>query len=381
MELHCSQADLLKALSIVRRAVAPRSTVAILGNILLEAKAGELRVAATNLAVSAEAWIGATIANEGAITVPARLICDVVAKLLPGRVTLTLTERTQTLSLTAGNFVAKMAGLPAYDFPSTATPADAMPIELDPTLLAQMIDMTAFAATRDQSRQSLTVVQVTIGPRLTLAATDGYRLSMRGAPLDNAVGTHELLIPATSMAELGSLLALADADQPVVAHLTPRANRVTFAISGKDGLLRATLAAQLVDSKYPDYIAIIPKSHTTSVTIQADALLRALQVARLFAKDDSDAVTLTVHPERARLGVAAAASAAGDSQDELEATITGKAVTMMVDVDFLTDLLSRVGDGVVVLEMTQPTRPLVMRVVALGDEYIYVVMPFNREKK
>lgn len=392
MKLHCNQTDLSKALSLVRRAVASRATLAILGNILLEAKGQELRLAATNLQFSIDCWIAADITKEGAITVPARLLAEMVGKLPGGKVSLELSERTQTLQLTCGAFAAKLAGLPAYDFPQSEPLDDPVELgvegtalELDATMLGGMLDTVVLAAARDQSRQNLTCVQVQLGERLKLAATDGFRLSTRAANLEVEAQELELLIPAASMAELGSLLAHADTSasngKPLKLYIPARRNRVSFGITGKDGLLGATLAAQLMDAKYPDYQAIIPKSATTTVTVGAAALLRALQVARLFSKADFDAVTLCADPASKRLIVSAADASMGNSSDALEAEVEGKEITIMLDNGFLIEMLGKLGDTQVLLEMTQPSRPMMLRPThLLRDEFVYVVMPMNRGK-
>ena len=110
MRVSCFQENLSKGLSIVGRAVSSRSTLPVLGNILLEAKDNQLRLAATNLEIGVNCWIGARIEDEGAITVPARLLTEFVNSLPPDTIEMELSVRTQTLHLACGNFDVNIKG-------------------------------------------------------------------------------------------------------------------------------------------------------------------------------------------------------------------------------------------------------------------------------
>src|SRR5687768_14687042 len=121
VRVSCLQENLAKGLSIVGRAVSSRSTLPVLGNILLEAKDNELRLAATNLEIGVNCWIGAKVEDEGSITVPARLLSDFVNNLPPERVDLELAVRTQTLHVHCARYDANMKGIDAADFPIIPT--------------------------------------------------------------------------------------------------------------------------------------------------------------------------------------------------------------------------------------------------------------------
>lgn len=375
MKFTCTQNDLAKGVSLVQRAVASRSTLAVLGNLLLEAKGGELRLAATDLSIAINGWVRADVVEEGAITVPARLLGDLIGKLPTGKVDLTTDPKTLSLHVACGNVRAKIAGIDAEQFPVTLMAREGG-IDLDPKQLGEMIEMVTFVASRDQARQNLTCVQMQFGKRLTLAATDGVRLGVRSAPLFVPAPEQVVLVPATSLAELARILADADTDKPVVC--TGDLRRIVFAVEGKESYLRVELSAQLVDAKYPDYAAIIPKSSTTSVAVESAALLRSLQRAALFAKGDYDAVTLIVEPGGC-LKIGATDAIMGRSDDALDAEIKGKPVTIAVDVSFLIEVLGRLGSTQVVLELTVANRPISLRPFhASPDEFQHIIMPFIR---
>src|SRR5215212_6888008 len=217
MRVSCFQENLAKGLSIVSRAVSSRSTMPVLGNILLEAKGNQLRLAATNREIGINCWIGAKVEDEGAITVPARLLTEFVNSLPPERIDMELTVRTQTLHLNCARYDANMKGIDAYEFPLIPTAGttvgddqesagmvkvtDGMRIELAVTGLRKMIDQVIFAASSDESKPTLTGVEVSFkGERLSMAATDGYRLSVRSVQMSQGMVSGDLtvIVPARS---------------------------------------------------------------------------------------------------------------------------------------------------------------------------------------
>ncbi|MCC6166975.1 MAG: DNA polymerase III subunit beta [Caldilineaceae bacterium] len=401
MRVSCLQENLAKGLSIVGRAVAARSTLPVLGNILLEAKNNELRLAATNLEIGVNCWIGAKVEDEGAITVPARLLSEFVNSLPPERIDMELAVRTQTLHLRCARYDANMKGLDASDFPIIPTAGtggemdeqvevlEGTRIELETSGLRKMIDQVSFAASTDESRPTLTGVEVSFHPeRLTMAATDGYRLSVRSAHLDKPFVQEPItvLVPARSLGELGRIIADADISKPVQVIVTQARNQILFQVWGKEGrgaFHRVELASQLIDARFPDYRAIIPKTHTTRTVVDTASLLKAVRVAQLFARDNANIVRVAVSPgnggkQEGQIRLTATSAEMGDSVNEIDAMVEGTDLEIAFDARFLIDVLSQIDQAQVVLETTQSTRPGTIRPLGMGeDEFLHVVMPMH----
>ena len=184
MKVSCLQENLAKGLGIVGRAVSPRSTLPVLGNVLLATDAGRLKLSATNLEVGINCWIGAKVEEDGAITVPARTLIDLVNALPPERVDMELIVRTQTLNLRAGRSESNIKGIDAQEFPIVPVAEGEGGIPIEPDVLRTAIQQVAFAAATDESRPILTGVLAKFeDSHLTLAAADGFRLSVRTLPL------------------------------------------------------------------------------------------------------------------------------------------------------------------------------------------------------
>ncbi len=401
MRVSCFQENLAKGLSIVSRAVSTRSTLPVLGNILLEAKDNQLRLAATNREIGLNCWIGAKVEDEGAITVPARLLSEFVNSLPPERIDMELAVRTQTLNLSCARYNANMKGIDAYDFPLIPTAGDGQApdanssvidgvrLELAPTGLRRMIEQVIFAASSDESRPILTGVEVKFkDDRLRMAATDGYRLSIRSTELSQGVVSEPLtvIVPAKSLGELARISADADDSKPVQVIVTQARNQILFQLWGKGeegrgAFQRVELVSELIDAKFPPYENIIPKNHTTRTVVDTAALLKAVRVAFLFARDNANIIRLNVVPagdNNGQVRLTATSNEMGDNVNEIDALVEGDELDIAFDARFLIDVLSQIDQPQIVLETTQATRPGALRPVGLGpEEFLHVVMPMH----
>ncbi len=411
VRVSCLQENLAKGLSVVSRAVSSRSTMPVLGNILLEAKDNQLRLAATNREIGINCWIGAKVEDEGAITVPARLLSEFVNSLPPERIDMELAVRTQTLHLTCARYDANMKGIDAYEFPLIPTAGDpskssgeesagmvevrdGVRIELPATGLRKMIDQVIFAASSDESKPTLTGVEVSFkGDRLSMAATDGYRLSVRSVQMSQGMientpgGPLTVIVPAKSLGELARISADADENRPVQVIVTQARNQILFQLWGKGeeakgGFHRVELVSELIDARFPDYRAIIPKSRNTRTVVDTAALLKGVRVAFLFARDNANIIRLAIVPPSGettgQVRLTATSTEMGDNVNEVDAMVEGDPLEIAFDARFLIAVLSQIDQPQVVLETTQSTRPGMIRPVGMGEEeFLHVVMPMH----
>ncbi|MDP3058475.1 MAG: DNA polymerase III subunit beta, partial [bacterium] len=184
MKASVSQQHLAHGLGVVSRAVAPRSTLPVLANILVATDEGRLRLSATNLELGISCWIGAQLADEGAVTIPARTFCDLVGTLPNDTVHLTLNNKTQTLTVRCGASITDIKGIDAHEFPPIPVPDLTEGIQLNLVEFKEMIQQVAFAAATEDARPALQGVCMSINETgITMAATDGFRISVRRALL------------------------------------------------------------------------------------------------------------------------------------------------------------------------------------------------------
>ncbi|GAB4543268.1 MAG: DNA polymerase III subunit beta [Anaerolineae bacterium] len=375
MKVSCLQENLAKGLSIVGRAVASRSTLPVLSNVMLATDNGRLKLSATNLELGINCWVGAKVETEGATTVPARLLTDFVNSLPPEQIDLELAVRTQTLNARCARFEANIKGIDAQEFPIIPTAGDGEhAIRLNPEDLRQMIDQVVFAAATDESRPILTGVLAHFeGDRLTMAAADGFRLSVRSTPLGQAVDQPvEVIIPARALGELARIST--GQEDWVEVIITPARNQILFHLNDVD------LVSQLIEGRFPDYKQIIPTGWKTRTVLESNSFLKAARVSHLFARDAANIVRLEVAPGDelmpGHLTLAATSAELGDNVGQVDATVEGEPIEIAFNAKYLIDVLSVVDTAQVALETSTPSSPGVLKPV--GDEdFIHVIMPMH----
>ena len=374
MRLSCLQENLAKGLSIVGRAVAPRSTLPVLGNVLLATDNGGLRLAATNLEIGITCWIGAKVEEDGAITVPARTFIDLVNALPQDRVDMELAVRTQTLNVRSGRFENNIKGIDAQEFPIIPSFEEDSAVQIAPDALKKMIEQVVFAAATDESRPILTGVLAKFsGDKLVFAAADGFRLSVRAAPLLTPVSKPiEVIIPARALAELGRVSG--EQKDPISILFPPQRSQVLFHLSNVE------LVSQLIDGKFPDYSAIVPKRYETRAVMDTAPLLKACRAASVFARENSNIARVTIAPGSelapGHVTVQATSAETGDNAGELDASVEGAQVEIAFNVKFMIEVLSVAGTSQIALETTSPSSPGMIRPIG-DDAFTHVIMPMH----
>jgi DNA polymerase III subunit beta len=372
MKVTCTQEALARGLAIVGRAVAARSPLPITSNVLLQTEEGRLRLSATNLEITLSCWIQAQIDEEGAITVPARLLSDFVNTLPNDSILLTLAPRSRQVRLVCARNEASIGGLDAEDFPPAPVIKDGVSVELEPKGLRQAIAQTVFAAATDDSRPVLTGVHTKFEPKLlTLAASDGFRLSVFKLGIDDGVSeTVEIVVPARALAELSRLLA--DEEELVSMRTNAAKTQVMFRLKN------AELIAQLIQGTFPNFNQLIPSGYSSRAVTDISEFLRETRIASVFARDGSGIVRLVVTPGEGvtpgKVVISAKAEEVGDNQGELDAAVEGEGVKIAFNGKYLQDVLQALDAGQLAMETTGPSAQGVFKPLG-NDNYVHVIMP------
>ncbi|MBX3048286.1 MAG: DNA polymerase III subunit beta [Anaerolineales bacterium] len=377
MKISVLQENLAQGLNIVSRAVSPRSTHAILANVLIAAEDGRLKLSATDRELGITAWIGAKIEEPGATTVPARTLADLVATFPNDTIHMELAVRTQTLQLSAGRSHAEIKGIDAQEFPPMPEPDKSAGIELNAGDFKEMIGQVVFAASRDDARPVLTGVLVTVeGDTITMAAADGFRLSVRkaklAAPLDQPL---RAIVPARALNELARIAS----DDKEQIHMVLPAGRGQIVFSLKNAELRC----QLVEGAFPEYNQIIPNGHKTRTVVSAGAFLKAAKQSEIFARESSHIARLDIKPgdngSPGTVEISAQSEETGSNDSKIDAIVEGQEILIAFNVRYLREALDVMKSSDVALETTAPAAPGVIRPV--GDQdFLHVIMPMHLGK-
>ena len=382
MKLSCLQENLARGLGVVGRAVATRSTLPITQNVMLSSDQGMLRLSATNLEIAITTWIGAMIEEEGSITVPHRLVTDLVNSLPSDRVDLDLRGPDpddpnagggSVLHISCGRSRTHINGASSDDFPPIPQVDSGFATNIDPSVLRQGIGLVAFSAASDESRPVLTGVEVKLEEsNLVMAAADGFRLAVYTGQLPEPVSEElKVIVPARTMQEIQRLVS--EQSAPVQVTLSPEKGQVMFKLE------HVEVVSQLLQGSFPNYDQLIPGDYQTRAVMELDDLKRATQSAAVFARDGSNIVRLEMMPQESgeggQLKVSARSEEVGDNLDELDIDqMDGEDAKIAFNVRYLMDIVNVLGRGKVALEVTNSSSPGVFR-PADSDQYVHVVMP------
>jgi len=376
MKVQVLQENLQRGLSVVGRAVATRSTLPITVNVLLATDRGRLKLSATDLDISISAWVGAKIDEEGATTVPSRLIGDFVSLLPAATVSLDVSQNGRQLRLECARNDSTINAMDAEDFPRIPEIRDGVTIQFAPDALRKAVERVEFAAASDDSRPVLTGIHFkTDGARLTMASADGFRLAVADITLAQAPGeTIEVIVPARALRELSRLIG--DSSEPVEMRINPQRTQVLFAMTDIE------MTAQLIQGTFPNYNQLIPAEYNTRVVLGVDEFSREARIAAIFARDGSGIIRLQIAPGEGgmpgQLTISARADEVGTNDGQLDAQVEGDGSRIAFNSRYLQDVLG-ILSGRVALEMTSPSSQGVFRPVdergAPEPGYVHVVMP------
>ncbi|HEV2108538.1 MAG TPA: DNA polymerase III subunit beta [Thermomicrobiales bacterium] len=376
MKVSCLQDQLQRGIAQVSRAVASKTALPVLSNVLLASDEGRLRIAATNLEIGITTWIEASIQEEGRTTVDARLLNEFVNTLPSGPVELSVESSKTALTVKSGRDTAAINGIDAEDFPvipSLDAEAAAFSTELDPQVLREMISQVEFAAATDESRPVLAGVLLRFqGEAVTMAAADGFRMAVRTGSLASSVEeTLDTIVPAKAFRELARIIG--DQTDPVRLAITPSRGQLVFRVGETE------LLSRLIDGAFPDVMQIVPREFNTTVELGREPFLNAVRRASYFARDNNDVVRLTVHPgddelEPGSVEISANAAERGTSQSFVDATITGTKTDIAFNARYLVDVLGVLRHGQIQLGFNGANQAGVIKLA--GDErYDHVIMP------
>ncbi|MBI3635215.1 MAG: DNA polymerase III subunit beta [Candidatus Rokubacteria bacterium] len=363
MEVALDRDAFQKGLQMVHNIVEPRQTLPILANILLEADGDSVRLTATDLEVGARVSIPARVATKGAITLSARKLAEIVKELPAAALTLKVLENA-AVSLKCGGANYRLVGLGADDFPGVVPAAPAAWLTLEAKTLREMLAQTSFAISHDESRFALNGVLFVFQPKeLRLVATDGHRLAVSTRGMGQGLSGVTGIVPRKAVAEIVRVLGGSE--------------DVQIAITENQFLLQMpnfVMTARLIEGQFPNYEAVVPKTHPGKLTIKRGAFVAALRRVSVMAEERNKPVKLALSSKT--LTLSAASHDLGEAEDALEVDYSGAEVAIGFNSRYLLDALAPLEKDEVVFEFKDALSP---GMIKSGEEegYCCVIMPMR----
>ncbi len=373
MQAMCPRKDLYEAVQTVGRAVSGRSTLPILSHLLVAPQGNTLKLTATDLEMwmecSLPARIQASLDDTGdgeGFTAPARVFTEMLGALPDMDVQLDRPEGGNTVQVHCGRSDYKILGLPAEEFPAPPDVTPTATFTLPGEVLRDMIRHVLFAVSTDETRVILTgVLLIFEGDSVKMVATDTHRLAVRTATVAAGDGSATAVVPARAMNEV---LRLATDEDAVTISLAQ--GQARFDIGG------TTMVTRLIEGTFPNYERVIPTTHDRKLTLETTEFARAVRRAAIVARDNANRVV--IETEGAQLVLSAESGTVGSVREEIEVAREGDDIQIAFNAKYLQDVLGVVETEGVVLELTEPLRPGILRPIGDGaDDYLCVLMPMQ----
>jgi DNA polymerase III subunit beta len=362
MKLQVTQENLNHALNSVARVANSRGTLPILANVLIKTSNNRLSLSATNLDIAITHFIGAKVSKEGSITVPARLMQDYISSLPDGVINLDLQET--KLHVATDQYQSVVNGIVADDFPVMPAISTGSKWDIDAAEFKKALQQVVFAASGDETRPVLTGVLVhTTGGKLTIAATDSYRLAEKQLA-DNKEDIR-LLIPASAMQDL--LRVLPDGAGRI--KITHDEQQVLFQVDDIE------LVTRLLDGKYPDYQKLIPKTFAAKATLKRADLINVTKVSSLFARESAGSVTIELDDTEGKLSIRSVASQLGENTATATAKVKGNG-SITLNSRYLLDALQAFSGEDVIFGFNGKLEPTLLQDTA-NSGYRHIIMPLK----
>jgi len=377
MKLVCNQSDLNTHLSLVSRAVPSRPNQPILANILVTADAGLQRIslAAFDLTLGIQSSFAAQVETSGAITLPAKLLTDIVSRLSSDSpITLEETEPGNAVTLLASSGKYQVRGIGPDEFPELPLAQAGEAIHLPTEALMEGLRGTLFATSSDETKQVLTGVHLKVAPEnLEFAATDGHRLAVVETPSQDAEATmaappeaFEVTVPGRALRDLERIISAGASSEPLALYFDQ--GQTVFQWGDQ------YLTSRTLDGQYPNYGQLIPKSFNRQLTLDRRLFLSSLERVAVLADQKNSVVKLTLDSAGQKVMLSADAQDVGSGQESMPAQVTGEDLEIAFNVRYLMDGLKALNAGEIQMQLNTATSPVV--VTPLGAlKMTYLVMP------
>ena len=373
MKFTTSQSTLSAKLSQLARLVPNSPTHPVLANILIVAKDDRLTLSSFDLSLGLRTGIQATIAEPGAITVPAKLLSEIVSR-LPNQ-DITFETDGMAIAIVCGTGKYKMQGLDADEFPALPTLEKVEGVAVDCDRLQKALSQTLFASSTDESKQILTGAQILVNQDgLRINATDGHRLAVYQDefPVETD-DSFAVTVPARALRELAKVLQKADT---VLVKSDQHGAQVSFEVAGENGA--ECLTCRVLDGQYPNVDQLLPKAFSRQLTVDRQSLLSALDRVAVLAVLKNNIVKLRIGEENllGRSLFLSADAEGGSGSEEVQCEFTGEPIEIAFNVKYLSDGLKNIGGEAIVISMNDPVMPAIVAPVS-GDDGRYLVMPIQ----
>jgi DNA polymerase-3 subunit beta len=362
MKFSATKEKLLEGLQQVQNVVSTRTTLPILSNVLLQASDGEVHLTTTDLDVGVRGSFEAEVEKEGATTLPARRLFNIVRELPSSEIQIDVDGK-NAASIRSGQSFFKILGLPEEEFPPLPKFEDAKVVTIRQKDLRDGLRKTSYAISTDETRYVLNGLLFSLKEnKLTLVATDGRRLAMVDIELEIPRSQEaDIIVPTKAVTELQRLLT-GDGDVKVSVS----SGQIAFDLN------KTLLVSKLIEGNYPNYKQVIPGEAKERVTLERETFLNSVKRVSLLASEKSNSIKLSF--AKNNIDITANTPEVGEAKESLPVQYKGRDFSIAFNPEFLMAPLRNLTEDEVFLDLIDEMSPGVLKI---QTPFLYVLMPMR----
>ncbi len=372
MRAVCSTETFGRRLQLVSRGVSARSTIQLLGGILLEAGGEALKLSATDMEISIQTSSPAEVEGDGRVVIPARIFNDIVRSLPTGQFTLEHDESEGTVRLVEGENEYRIRAYAADDYPQLPVFPEEGTFRMPGESLVETVEKVSRSYSRDETRPVLTGILISFeDSRVRMVTTDSYRLSIKETELATTPfeGAREAIIPARAMQEVSRIFSASDEDDVEVALSE---NQALFRIGD------VVFGTRLIDGNFPEYRRLLPSDFEREISVSREKLIETLRRVNLFAARQTPPIPVSLSFSEGSVEVIVRNGEVGDAHERLSASSEDEFL-ISFNPSYLLDGVSAIDSENVVFKLNEPLKPGLIVPEANGEEpdFLYLIMPMR----
>jgi DNA polymerase-3 subunit beta len=362
MKFKVIRSKFIEGLKSVQNIVAGKGSLPILQNVKIEAYGNSLTMTTTDLDISIKSVIECEVEEEGATTIPVKLLFTSVTKSAEGEITVEV-DGGERATINAGSARFRLQGKPENEFPKLPEDGDAFIYNVSQATLKEMLRKTSYAASQDDTRRTLKGVLMSFrDAKLTMVATDGRRMALVEKEIEFPQSSEkDIVLPSKAVAELQRSLS-GDSDVTIMVQQS----QICFKLDG------VQIYSKLMEDNYPNYRQVIPKECKEHISVDRQLLLDALDRASVMTMDEAHSTKLSFDCNK--LTVSSAASDIGEAKDDVAIKYAGEKIEITFNPTYVMDALKAIDDDDVIIDIKDGHSPAVIR---CSIPFLYVLMPLR----
>src|SRR5215204_604072 len=375
MRAVCSTETFGKKLALVSRGVSARSTIQLLGGILLEGRGEALGLSATDMEISIQTSSQAEVDGEGRVVIPARIFNDIVRSLPGGSFSLEHDDSEGAVRLMAGENEYRIRAYAADDYPRLPVFPEEGTFRMSGESLVETVEKVSRSYSRDETRPVLTGILISFEEsRVRMVTTDSYRLSIKETELATTFeGSREAIIPARAMQEVSRIYASSGEEQVEVALSE---NQALFRIGD------VLFGTRLIEGNFPEYKRLLPNAFEREISVSREDLVETLRRVNLFAQRQTPPVPVSLAFSEGAVEVTVRNGEVGEARERLPATSEDD-FHISFNPSYLLDGVSAVDSESVLFRLNESLKPGLIVPDDSADEdeeepdFLYLIMPMR----